>query len=61
MAPGDPFPLGAHWDGEGVNFALWSSTATGVTVCLFYLAGTEIGVPLVETTYQGRHGPTCPA
>jgi isoamylase len=33
--PGRPFPLGASWDGEGANFALWSTTATAVSVCLF--------------------------
>ncbi len=33
--PGKPSPLGATWDGEGVNFALFSENATGVTLCLF--------------------------
>ncbi|MFD1141306.1 glycogen debranching protein GlgX [Larkinella insperata] len=33
--PGKPYPLGATWDGEGVNFALFSEHATGVTLCLF--------------------------
>src|SRR5215472_11837453 len=33
--PGRPFPLGATWDGAGVNFALWSEHATGVELCLF--------------------------
>ena len=33
--PGRPFPLGAHHDGEGVNFALFSETATRVELCLF--------------------------
>src|ERR671922_34241 len=33
--PGQPFPLGATWDGEGVNFALFSEDATGVELCLF--------------------------
>ena len=27
--PGRPYPLGATWDGEGVNFALFSENATG--------------------------------
>ncbi|HET8656300.1 MAG TPA: glycogen debranching protein GlgX [Longimicrobiaceae bacterium] len=35
IRPGRPFPLGATWDGEGVNFALFSSAATSVEVCLF--------------------------
>ncbi|MDQ3992003.1 MAG: glycogen debranching protein GlgX [Actinomycetota bacterium] len=33
--PGTPYPLGATWDGEGVNFSLFSEHATGVELCLF--------------------------
>ncbi|MCW5892943.1 MAG: glycogen debranching protein GlgX [bacterium] len=33
--PGVPYPLGATWTGEGVNFALFSEHATGVELCLF--------------------------
>ena len=33
--PGNPYPLGATWDGEGVNFALYTENATGVDLCLF--------------------------
>ena len=33
--PGHPYPLGATWDGIGVNFALFSEHATGVELCLF--------------------------
>jgi glycogen operon protein len=33
--PGRPYPLGATWDGAGVNFALFSEHGTGVEVCLF--------------------------
>jgi glycogen operon protein len=33
--PGTPRPLGATWDGEGVNFALFSEHATAVELCLF--------------------------
>ncbi|NNK98437.1 MAG: glycogen debranching protein GlgX [Xanthomonadales bacterium] len=32
---GNPGKLGAHWDGQGVNFALYSSVATAVELCLF--------------------------
>ena len=32
---GEPFPLGATWNGHGVNFALYSENATGVDLCLF--------------------------
>ena len=33
--PGRAYPLGAQWDGSGVNFALFSEHATGVELCLF--------------------------
>lgn len=33
--PGEPYPLGATWDGEGVNFTLFSENATAVELCLF--------------------------
>jgi len=33
--PGQPYPLGATWDGEGVNFALFSESATAAELCLF--------------------------
>jgi glycogen operon protein len=33
--PGDPYPLGATWDGRGVNFALFSRHAEAVDLCLF--------------------------
>jgi len=33
--PGQPYPLGATWDGKGVSFALFSEHATGVELCLF--------------------------
>jgi glycogen operon protein len=33
--PGSPFPLGATWDGEGVNFAIFSENATAIDLCLF--------------------------
>ena len=33
--PGRPYPLGATWDGEGVNFALFSEHAEKVELCLF--------------------------
>jgi glycogen operon protein len=33
--PGRPYPLGATWDGEGINFSLFSENATAVELCLF--------------------------
>ena len=33
--PGSPYPLGAPWDGEGVNFAIFSENAEAIELCLF--------------------------
>jgi glycogen operon protein len=33
--PGEPFPLGPRWDGEGTNFSLFSENAERVELCLF--------------------------
>ena len=33
--PGEPYPLGATWDGEGVNFAVFAENAAGMDLCLF--------------------------
>jgi isoamylase len=42
--PGKPYPLGATWDGEGVNFALFSQHASKVQLCLFDNKGRrEVG------------------
>ena len=35
VLPGRPWPLGATWDGGGVNFALFSAHAVAVELCLF--------------------------
>src|SRR5690606_14639777 len=35
IQPGEPYPLGATWDGLGVNFAIFSEFATAVDLCLF--------------------------
>src|SRR4051812_44785160 len=35
LLPGRPYPLGATWDGSGVNFAIYSETAEAVELCLF--------------------------
>jgi isoamylase len=39
--PGRPFPLGATWDGEGTNFALFTENARRVELCLFDDTGDE--------------------
>lgn len=33
--PGNPYPLGAHYDGHGINFAVYSENATKAYLCLF--------------------------
>ena len=38
---GNPYPLGSHYDGKGVNFALFSAHATKVELCLFDKSGAE--------------------
>jgi isoamylase len=53
--PGSQFPLGATWDGEGTNFALFAPAAESVELCLFDADG-ETRVPLVEVTYHVWHG-----
>ncbi|WP_029523883.1 glycogen debranching protein GlgX [Polaromonas glacialis] len=40
LLPGKPWPLGAHWDGQGVNFAVFSAHASAIELCLFDEAGT---------------------
>src|SRR5690349_10927273 len=51
--PGSPYPLGASWDGEGVNFALFSENATGVELCLFASPDDAVEthrIPMTEKT-----------
>ena len=50
--PGSPHPLGATWNGEGVNFALFSENATAVQLCLFDEA--TAGVPTATITMAER-------
>jgi glycogen operon protein len=55
---GYPYPLGATWMGNGVNFALFSERATAVELCLFDdLNGSEenIRIPVTEQTDQVWH------
>ncbi len=39
--PGKPYPLGANYDGKGVNFAIFSEHATAVRLCLFHTPGDK--------------------
>ncbi len=56
--PGRPYPLGATWDGSGVNFALFSEYAEKVELCLFDTLGRrEVArIALPEQTDQVWHG-----
>jgi len=58
LREGLPYPKGAHWDGEGVNFALFSAHATRVELCLFDPSGqTEMArVELPEYRDEIWHG-----
>jgi isoamylase len=55
---GQPFPLGATWDGLGVNFALFSAHATQVELCLFDQQGRREleRIDLPEYTDEIWHG-----
>lgn len=56
--PGRAYPLGATWDGAGVNFALFSESATGVELCLFdgNTDTHEVArIPVTEETDQVWH------
>jgi isoamylase len=55
---GNPYPLGATWDGCGVNFALYSKHATGVDLCLFENAKARkefATIPLTQCTHHVWH------
>ena len=54
--PGDPFPLGATWDGGGTNFSLFSENATRVELCLFDDDDVEERIELTERTAFNWHG-----
>ena len=56
--PGRPYPLGATWDGVGVNFALFSQHASAVDLCLFRDEGDtdeSATIRLTERTDQVWH------
>ena len=50
IRPGEPFPLGATWDGKGTNFSIFSEVATRVELCLFDQRGNETHYDLPERT-----------
>jgi glycogen operon protein len=57
--PGAPYPLGATWDGEGFNFAVFSHNAEAVELCLYDTresADASARVALTERTSSVWHG-----
>ena len=54
--PGTAYPLGATFDGNGTNFALFSEVAEGVTLCLFDAELAETRIPLTEVDGYVWHG-----
>lgn len=58
IVPGSPYPLGATWDGQGVNFALFSEHATVVELCLFDsldASRESVRIPITAQTDQVWH------
>ena len=53
--PGYPFPLGANWDGQGVNFALYSENATAVELCLFDKDDTTVETARIRVKERTNH------
>jgi isoamylase len=57
VLPGKPYPLGAKWDGRGVNFAIYSERAEAVELCLFDAENHETDkLRLEECTAFVWHG-----
>lgn len=59
IGSGKPFPLGASWDGSGVNFSIFSEHATKVELCLFDSTNAKKEthrLPLPEQTHRTWHG-----
>jgi isoamylase len=54
--PGDPFPLGATYDGAGTNFSIFSEVAERVELCLFDDGGNERRLTLPEVDAYCWHG-----
>ena len=54
--PGNPYPLGATYDGAGTNFSLFSEIAQRVVLCLYDQQGHETCIDLPEVTGHCWHG-----
>lgn len=53
--PGKPYPLGATWDGQGVNFALYADNATGVDLCFFNSTEDETETAKFKLVERSHH------
>ena len=53
--PGHPYPLGATYDGSGVNFALFSEVADKVELCLIGDRGAETRIEMQEADAYVHH------
>jgi isoamylase len=53
--PGEPFPLGPIWDGEGTNFSLFSENARRVELCLFDEQDNETRIEMRDKTADNWH------
>lgn len=54
--PGNPYPLGAVYDGSGTNFSIFSEAAERIELCLFDEKGNETRIDLPEVTGYCWHG-----
>jgi len=55
LSPGKDFPLGANWDGKGVNFALFSKYATAVELCLYDTEEDQTESIKINVTHCSRN------
>jgi isoamylase len=52
---GEPYPLGATWDGKGVNFAIYAENAKGVELCLFHSEEEEVESVKIRMLERSHH------
>ncbi len=53
--PGRPYPLGATWDGKGVNFTLYADNAEAVDLCLFDSPEPDAREEVIRITQRSHH------
>src|SRR5690606_8006916 len=53
--PGRPYPLGATWDGKGVNFTLFADNADAVDLCLFDSPEPDAREEVIRITQRSHH------